>query len=422
MKAAIITIGDELLIGQVINTNSAWLAENLIHYGIETKRIITVPDHENDIMQEFKSAWQMYDIVITTGGLGPTHDDLTVNCVARFFNARLILNRKILTYVENLFKRRKISMPESNISQAMVPENAIVMINKAGTAPGLLITEANKSFAVLPGVPAEMKYICSKHLFPYLNTRYKNKIRHVIKFKTLHTIGIGESVIAEKLGDISKIEKKSKEFSVKIAFLPSNNEVRLRVSVYAKNNLTADKLIKDTIRYIRKKVGIYIYSYSSSTIEKAVSELLKKNKYTISIAESCTGGLVSSKLTDISGSSEYMQYSVVSYSNESKIKLLGVKKHTIRKYGAVSKETAIEMARGVRKISNTDIGISTTGIAGPTGASKTKPVGLVWIGYSDKNGTSAYKYIFTKDRLKNKEIMSKTALEIIRRKILKIEI
>ena len=417
MKSIIISIGDEVLIGQVVNTNAAWLGNELLSIGIPAARIVTVPDSEKDILKEFKAAFRDYDVIAVTGGLGPTHDDITVKTVAKFFKSKYVLNEKVLKHVKSIFARRNITMPAVNIGQALVPEIAQVLENKTGTAPGLLIDKAGKVFCVMPGVPYEMKYITQTGLIPYLTKKYKKKITKVIRHKTLHTIGIGESLLAEKIGDINKIVRKGKDFEVKLAFLPSNYEVRLRITAIAANISRAEKLIGDAEKIIKRKAGMYIYSFNEGSIEKTTGELLKKKKLTIAAAESCTGGLITSKLTDIPGSSDYVMDAIVAYSNEAKRRLLGVKAETIKKYGAVSKQTAIEMARGIRKRSKTDIGISVTGIAGPTGARPGKPVGLVWIGYSDKKTAFAKDFIFTKDRLRNKDIMAKMALEIVRKHI-----
>jgi len=419
MKAIIISIGDEVLIGQVVNTNAAWLGKQLVSLGIPAARIITVPDDEREILAEFKTAFRNYDVIVVTGGLGPTHDDITVKTVAKFFKSKYVLNQKVLKHVKSVFARRNIPMPAVNVGQALVPEIATVLENKTGTAPGLLIDKAGKVFCVMPGVPYEMKYISKTGLFPYLEKKYRKKITRVIQQKTLHTIGIGESLLAERLGDINKIVRKGKDFEVKLAFLPSNYEVRLRITAIAKSTARAKLLLLQAEKLITKKAGSYIYSTEEGSIESTVGKILKRKKLTISCAESCTGGLLASKLTDIPGSSAYVMDAIVSYSDEAKHRLLGVKKETIKKFGAVSEQTAIEMAKGIRKRSGTDIGISTTGIAGPTGARKDKPVGLVWIGYCDKKTTFAKKFIFTKDRLRNKDIMSKMALEMVRRQLTK---
>ena len=415
MKSIIISIGDEVLIGQVVNTNAAWLGRELLSIGIPAARIVTVPDNEKEILKEFKNAFRDYDVIVVTGGLGPTHDDITVKTVAKFFKSKYVLNEKVLKHVKSIFARRNIVMPAVNIGQALVPEAAKVLENKTGTAPGLLIDKQGKVFCVMPGVPYEMKYITQTGLLPYLTKKFKKKIKRVIKHKTLHTIGIGESLLAERIGDINKIVRKGKDYEVKLAFLPSNYEVRLRITASAASSARAEKLISAAEKLITKKAGNFIYSTSEGSIEKTVGALLKKKKLTISAAESCTGGLLTSKLTDIAGSSSYVMDSVVSYSDAAKQRLLGVNPATIKKFGAVSKETAIEMAKGIRKRSKTDIGISVTGIAGPGGARPGKPVGLVWIGYSDRKTTFARDFIFTKERLRNKDIMAKMALEIVRK-------
>ena len=417
MKSIIISIGDEVLIGQVVNTNAAWLGKELLAIGIPAIRVVTVADNEKEILKEFKRSVKDADVIVVTGGLGPTHDDITVKTVAKFFKSRYVLNEKVLKHVKSIFARRNIKMPAANIGQALVPDVARVLENKTGTAPGLLIDKGGKVFCVMPGVPYEMKYISQKGLFPYLNKKYKKKITRVIKQKTLHTIGIGESVLAERIGDITKIVRKGKDHEVKLAFLPSNYEVRLRITAIANNQSKAIKLIGDAEKLLREKAGKYIYSSDESPIEKTVGVMLKKKDLTIAVAESCTGGLIASKLTDIGGSADYVMDAIVAYSNEAKRRLLGVKAKTLKAYGAVSKKVAEEMAAGIRKRSKTDIGISVTGIAGPTGARPGKPIGYVWIGYSDSKNTFARDFIFTKDRLRNKDIMAKMALEMVRQQL-----
>lgn len=420
VRSAVITIGDEVLIGQVVNTNASYLGKEFFSLGFPVEKVLTIGDDEKEILKAFNQVWKTYDIIIVTGGLGPTHDDITKKCVADFFKAKFRLDENILKQVKKRFARRKIPMPEANIGQALVPDNAIAIENKMGTAPGLIIDKGKKVFCVLPGVPYEMKHLCETGVFPHLKKKYKGIKTRALRQKTLHTIGIGESLLAKRLGNINSIVRKGKDYEVKLAFLPANNEVRLRITVSAVSPAMAEKLINDTVKKIKSSAGRFIYSYDESAVEKTVGRLLKKKKLTISTAESCTGGLLASKLTDVSGSSDYVISGVVTYADRAKVKLLGVNPADIKKYGAVSEKVAKQMAEGVRKSSKTDIGVSTTGIAGPTGARPGKPVGLVWIGYSDKNGTFAKKFIFTKDRLRNKDIMSKMALEILRRKLLNI--
>jgi len=422
MNSAIISIGDELLIGQVINTNASYLSAKLLEIGIPVEKIITLPDDEKEILNGFKSVFPKYDVTIVTGGLGPTHDDITKTCIAKYFKSKLVIDEKVLRHVRLIFKRRRMPMPETNNEQAMIPAIAAALPN-TGTAPGILIDKSGKVFCALPGVPREMVHIMESSLLPYLVKKYKTrKDRRVIIHRTLHTIGISESLLYEKAGNINEIEINKKTSEVKLAFLPSNYETRLRVLVTAIDIKTAQKELNSAIEKLKSRVGKYIYSYDESPLPKAIGGILRKKKLTLSVAESCTGGLIASKITDIPGSSDYFLEGIISYSNEAKIKILDVKEETLKAYGAVSKQTAIEMAEGARKRSGADIGISTTGIAGPAGASKNKPVGLVWIGYSDKNISFAKDFYFTKDRLRNKEVMSKMALEILRRKLLSITI
>jgi competence/damage-inducible protein CinA-like protein len=417
MRAVVVTVGDEILLGQVLNTNASYLSAGLFSIGIPVDRMITVPDNEKEILKEFRSAFKNYDVIVVTGGLGPTHDDITKKCISKFFKSGLILNKSVFRQIKEMFKRRKIRMPAINIEQAKIPKISKALPNKAGTAPGILIEKDKKIFCALPGVPAEMKYISENSLYPYLKKKAKGKTK-IIKYRTLHTIGIAESALYKKIGDIAKIETKKKGVETKIAFLPANFEVRIRVTVFADSERLANKAIDAAAQKLKAKAGKYIYSYDGSPVEKVVGEMLIKKRLTLSVAESCTGGLIASKMTDIPGISLNFLDSIISYSNEAKIKLLGVKKDTLKKYGAVSKQTALEMAEGARKSPDADIGLSTTGIAGPDGGTKKKPVGLVWIGYSDKQNSFAKDFYFTRDRLRNKEMMSKMALEILRRRLL----
>lgn len=418
MKAAILTIGDEILIGQVVNTNAAFLSKKLFSAGVSVERVISLPDDEKEILKEFGAAFRKYDVVAVTGGLGPTHDDITKTCIVKFFKTKLREDKKVLKHIRSIFSRRLIRMTEASAKQAMVPAGSIALHNKMGTAPGILVDKNGKIFCAMPGIPYEMEYITQYGLIPYIRKKFGGGA--VLVQKTLHTIGIPESRLAEKIGAVENIVRSGKGYSVKLAFLPSFYEVRLRITIRALDQMKANSLLRQSVRLIKEKAGAFIYSYDESPIQKAVGKILKKKKLTFSIAESCTGGLIASKITDIAGSSGYFLESVITYSNNAKVKILSVKRTTLKKYGAVSEQTAIEMADGIRKISGSDVSISTTGIAGPSGAAPGKPVGLIWIGYADKNKSFAKKFIFTKERFRNKEIMSKMALETLRRELLSI--
>lgn len=420
MSAIIITIGDEILIGQVLNTNAAWLSKKLLSIGFSVDKMLTIPDNERVIYNAFISAFKKYDIIIITGGLGPTHDDITKKCIVKAFSTKLVLDNNILNNIKTLFSRRKINMPENNYEQAMIPKISTPLKNKYGTAPGILIHRKNKIFCALPGVPYEMEYITESSLLPYLKKHFKSG--KIILQRTLHTIGISESSLYNRIGNIDDLLKSNFDCEIKLAFLPANNEIRLRITVKANSKSVAQKQINNVIKQLKGKAGDYIYSLDESPIENVIGKLLRKKKLTISCAESCTGGLITSKITNVPGSSEYFLGSVISYSNDMKMKELKVKNSTLKRYGAVSTQTAIEMAEGMRKLSNSDISLSSTGIAGPSGGSRNKPVGLVWFGYSDNESTFAKEFIFTKDRLRNKEIMSKMVLEILRRKLLGLKV
>jgi nicotinamide-nucleotide amidase len=421
VKACIVTIGDELLIGQVVNTNASYLGRKLFEAGIPVQKVISVPDDEKQIVGEFKAVFNNFDVILVSGGLGPTHDDITKKCICRFFGTKLIFDKKVFLNIKNIFKRRRISMPQSNVIQAMVPALAKILKNNSGTAPGLLIEKKGKVFISLPGVPLEVIHLYETHIHKYLKKKFRSiKDRTFILNKTLHTIGISESMLSGKIGDFCDSLKHLKGVEFSLAYLPGKYEVRLRITVKSQSREKANSGLKHAVNYFRSKAGNFIYSYDEEFIEQVVVNLLKRQNLTLSVAESCTGGLVSSKITNVSGCSKYFLNGVITYSNTSKQKLLGVKNTTLKIYGAVSKQVALQMAKGIRKFASSDIGLSTTGIAGPTGATKKKPVGLVWIGYADKSVVFAKDFVFTKDRLRNKEIMSKMALEILRRKLLNI--
>lgn len=416
MKAEIITIGDELLIGQVINTNASYIGKKLSEIGISVGRIVSVGDSEKDIIDELKYAFENFDVVILTGGLGPTHDDVTKSAICKFFNTGLVLNEDVLNQVkEFLAKRGRTELNEANRSQALVPEKAKIITNYWGTAPGFLFEENGKIVIIMPGVPKEMMGMMENFVINYLSEKSTGS---VIKQKVLKTTGIPEAYLYERLKDtVEEIEK-----FCKIAFLPSALGVKIRITVKAETKEKADALVEEAEKKIREKVEKYIYGVDDEELEMVIGRLLVEKGLKIAVAESCTGGLIADRITNVPGSSKYFERGIVAYSNEAKIQILGVSEELIKNYGAVSREVAEAMAEGVRKISGADIGISTTGIAGPTGATPTKPVGLVWIGYSDKNETFAKEFRFGDDRLENKQRASQMALEILRRKLLGIEI
>ncbi len=419
MNSEIITIGDELLIGQIINTNQAYIAEQLNAIGVRVARMTTVGDDMQEILETFDVAWKRNNVVIVTGGLGPTHDDITKKAVCTFFDSDLVANEEIKIHIQELMKKWNRQWSPSYEEQTMFPRKARLVPNPVGTAGGMLFEEEGKYFYVLPGVPHEMKEMMDGTIIPYLATKVKDS---VIRHLTLRTSGIPESTLANQLGDLDEILQGAKpdDSRARLAFLPSPTGVRMRITVHGSDDTSVEKLLSEVEQRIRVRVQKYIYGTNLEELEETVGNLLIAKKLTIAVSESCTGGLVADRITDVSGSSNYFQQGLVTYSNPSKVDILGVPSLLLEQHGAVSREVAEAMASSIRRVARTDIGLSTTGIAGPTGATSTKPIGLVWIGYSDAESTFATRFQFGGDRRRVKERAAQAALELLRRKLLKI--
>jgi nicotinamide-nucleotide amidase len=415
MNAHIITIGDEILIGQTLNTNAAYIGTRLIELSIDIKKTSVVGDKENQILNEFKECFNENDIVIVTGGLGPTHDDITLKCVVKFFNTELVLNDDVLKDVKNIFSRRGRQLTKLNEEQALVPKNAKVIRNKLGTAPGVWIEKDNKIFIVMPGVPFEMQEMMSSYVMPNLKEKL-GKQEFVTTRLILQTTGIPESFLFERLGNIDELLN-----GAEMAFLPSQFGVKLRITVKDKSEESSNNRLTEIEQKIRNKVGRFVFAKGEETLEEVVGRLLKERELSISLAESCTGGNISNLLTNISGSSDYFERGVVSYSNGSKVEMLQVDEDTIQKYGAVSPEVAQQMSKGIKSISCTDLGLSITGILGPTGATEGKPIGLVYVSFCDNKSCIVKKFLFGEDRLLNKQRATQAALDMIRKHILGIQ-
>lgn len=412
MRAVIITIGDELLIGQVLNSNAAWLGEQLNLIGIDVVRTAVVGDDLEEIRKVLADALADADIVITTGGLGPTHDDLTREALAESFGVDLRIDEGVFDAVRERFSSRGRRMPESNRRQAMVPEGFAILPNAAGTAPGLWhVDETGRMLIVLPGVPHEMKGLFTTQVQPLVLGR--SDLR-VIEHRTLRTAGIGESTLQEKIGDLDDVLPEA----VRLAFLPGTAGVRLRLTAFGETRDDVHQALEETERALRERIAQYIYSSSDESLEEVVGRMLLDHDLTIAVAESCTGGHVVHQITNVSGSSAYLIGGVVAYSNQVKTQMLGVDEHVLASNGAVSRQVAEQMAAGVRRRLQADIGVSTTGIAGPTGGSPDKPVGTVWIGYSDKQGTESKLLRLAHERLLNKELTTTLLLEYVRRNLL----
>ncbi len=414
MRAEIISIGDELLIGQVINTNQAFIAEQLNRAGIYTEKMTTVGDNEQDILKAFNAAIVTYDVICVTGGLGPTHDDITKDVVAKFFNTHLVMDEAALAKIINLMQRRGMKLAESSKNQALIPSGSTVIPNTAGSAPGFMIEKNGKYFFVMPGVPFEMKGMVEDWIIPFFE---KKNVGTIVRHRTLKTTGIGESLLAEEVGDVQDII--GTDETITLAFLPNSMGTKMRITVREKNILKAEEKLSKAESVIRSRVEKYVYSSDEKELEDVVGELLNNQKLTLCTAESCTGGMIANRITNVPGSSNYFKRGFIVYSNSSKTEELDVPEELISRHGAVSKEVAAAMAERARKISGTDIAIAITGIAGPSGGTEEKPVGTAWIGYSDVQSTIAMKFNFGEHRLRFKERASQAALELLRRKLMK---
>lgn len=407
MNASIISIGDELLIGQVIDTNAAWLGQELSKTGIKVQLRLTVGDDESEIVHALNIAKQKSQIILITGGLGPTKDDLTKQVLCDYFGCKMIFNEEIYSDIKEFFDRSNRPMIESNRQQAEVPDCCIPLRNKLGTAPGMWFDKEGKIFVSMPGVPFEMKAMIENEVLPMLKKRFSFP---AIVHRTILTVGIGESFLAER---ISKWENALPE-NLKLAYLPNLSQVRLRISAYEGDESTLKKEIKEQEEELLPLIDKYVFGFENDSLEKVMGELLKKRNATICTAESCTGGYIAHRITSVPGSSAYFKGSVVSYANEIKENFIGVKKETIEQHGAVSEQTVTEMAQGVLRKMNTDYSIAVSGIAGPDGGTKEKPVGLVWVAVGTKQKTVAKQYQFFRNRQMNIEMTGVAALNMLR--------
>jgi nicotinamide-nucleotide amidase len=414
MKAYIITIGDEILIGQTLNTNAAYIGEHLTNAQIPMIGSSVVPDEKKAILAEFKRAMDKSDLVIVTGGLGPTHDDITRECVTEFFETELVLDKDVLNDIKKFFETRNRALTKTNEDQALVPKIATPIRNSRGTAPGFWITKDDKIFTVLPGVPFEMKGMMQDFILPRLQEIMGAKDK-VLLIKNLLTTGISESMLFDKLGNIDELLS-----GAKLAFLPSQYGVKMRITIEDTSKENAHNRLDEIEQKIRSSVGRYIFGKNDELLEEVVAKLLIDRGLKISVAESCTGGLISSRLTNVSGSSQYFERGVVAYTNAAKVELLHVNEDSIAANGAVSTEVAMQMAQGIKSISGSDIGVAVTGIMGPSGGTTAKPVGTVFIGICDDKICTAKEFHFGEDRLLNKDRTSQAALEMVRRNLLNI--
>ncbi len=409
MKAQIISIGDEILIGQIVNSNASYIAERLNEISIDIIKMSVVADDVERIKTELADAFKNVDLVLMTGGLGPTHDDVTRNAIVEYYKSELVFNAKVFEKVTEFLKNRNIIVDEIHKTQALVPKIAEVLPNSSGTAPGMWIEENGKILIVMPGVPSEMKSIMNDSVCTRLRT-HENLGKKTTVRKTLLTTGMPESELFMKLGNLNDLLE-----GAQLAFLPNQFGVRMRITASAESKEVANDLLLSVEQKIRSKVGKYIYGSDNTKLEEVVARLLFERNLTLSTAESCTGGLIASRLTDIPGSSSFFERGIVSYSNGSKVELLNVSEEVLQTYGAVSKEVAEQMAVGLRQSCGTDLALAVTGIMGPGGASINKPVGLVYIALATENECKVQEFRFGEDRLTNKDKTSQKALDILRR-------
>jgi nicotinamide-nucleotide amidase len=406
--ASIITIGDELLIGQVSDTNSAWIAQQLNKIGIALNNRISVGDDAPEIRKALDFGSKNSQVVLITGGLGPTNDDITKNVLCEYFQGKMIVNQASLENVKRLFEKvYKKPVSEVNLKQAEVPDVCEVIQNQRGSAPGMVFKKDDSIFISMPGVPYEMQGIM-EDVIPMLQKKF-----HVpaIIHKTILTSGIGESALAEKIKDFE--DKLPKE--IRLAYLPNYGMVRLRLSTSGFDKSKTENAIKNQFTALKELVKEFMVADEDLTMQQVVGKLLLENNNTISTAESCTGGAIASLITSVAGSSAYFKGSVVSYSNEIKQELLGVKKETLDAYGAVSEQTAREMLSGILKKMKTDFGIAVTGIMGPGGGSEEKPVGTVYVAVGNKEDQAVQKFKQRFTREKNIEVTSVMALNLMRK-------
>ena len=412
MHTVLLTVGDEILLGQIINTNAAWLGERLALAGADVRRSETVGDEADALAGSIRRATDDgADLVVITGGLGPTHDDITKSVVADVFEAPLTLRQDVLDAVEARFAARGRPFPPSNRALADVPRGFEVLDNPVGTAAGLwgerTVDGRRQVVVMMPGVPYEMQAISEGSVLPRVRALGADEVAH----RSLLTVGKGESGVAEQIGPLEAVLTEG----VALAFLPSLGVVRLRLTAKGPDRAAVRRALDLSVEAVRARLGDLVFGEERATLEETVGELLVEQGATLALAESCTGGAIAARLTSAPGASRFLQGGVVAYCNSVKETVLGVAPATLEADGAVSEAVALQMARGVRERLGADVGLSTTGVAGPTGGTEDKPVGTVWIGYADGEGERAVRLQFTTDRAVNIGLTSTAALNLVRR-------
>ena len=412
MRAEIIAVGTELLLGQIVNTNAQYLSQKLSERAINVYNQSVVGDNVERLKSAIESAFSRSDMIIFTGGLGPTKDDLTKETIASYFGLKLVRDEKSLENIKERFAlmRKGMPFPKSNEKQADMPEGSIILHNDDGTAPGGIIEKDGKIAIFLPGPPYEMKMMYEHYVDPYLAKKCPQKFYS----KNVNIMGMGESYVAELLDDLLSSDDPT------VAPYAKEGEMMLRVTTMAKSEEEANKKMEGALKRINEVVGDSIYGYDDIPLENVVYNILKEKNLTLTTVESCTGGLIGSCITNVPGISSYYKEGIVTYSNEAKMKYLDVKEETLKEFGAVSEQTAKEMAEGALKNTGADISVAVTGIAGPDGGTEEKKVGLVYIAVADKENTVVEKFQFTGTRQKVRRLAAKNAINMVRKKLLKI--
>lgn len=406
-NAEIITIGDEILYGQTLDTNSHWMSGALDEINIKVHQKTTIGDTEEHILTSLKEAESRADVILITGGLGPTNDDLTKPTLAKYFGVGLVRNEEALQEIKDLFFRAGREMSELNEKQADLPTNCLKITNHVGTAPGMWFEANNKIFISMPGVPYEMKHMMERNLLPKLREKFNEEVIH---HRIVKTIGVPESTLAEQIKDWEDHLPTHQ----KLAYLPTFGQVKLRLTSTGTNLNTLKKETEEQVEQLLPLISKHVFGYDNEELEEVLGNMLKAQNATIATAESCTGGQIAAAFTSVPGSSAYFKGSVVAYDNQVKIDQLEVDPSAIQAHGAVSEEVVKQMAENVRKLLKTDVGLATSGIAGPDGGTPEKPVGTIWLGYSDKDKTVAKKVQFTKNRQMNIQFGVMSALNLFR--------
>lgn len=406
-RAEILTIGDEILYGHINDTNSQWMSRELDNIGVKVVQKTTVGDVRDDILSAFSVAESRADIVLITGGLGPTSDDLTKPLLAEYFGCDIVLHEEALQEVTEFFKSRGRELTPLNRKQAELPECSEKITNRLGTAPGMWLERNGKVFVSMPGVPYEMKAMMAETIIAKLRLRFKTP---VIFHKIIKTVGIGESWLADKIKDWEE----ALPGHIRLAYLPSMGQVKLRLTATGSGADALRHDVEQQIDALRTYAGKYIYGFDNDELQHAIGRLLRERGLTVALAESCTGGYIAHLITSVAGSSDYFRGGIVPYHNDLKVKLLDVKQETLESYGAVSEPAVVEMSNNVRKRFNADLGIATSGVAGPSGGSPEKPVGTVWIAYADEKQTVTKKLQLSKDREINIKRTAVAVLDLIR--------